>query len=147
MLVKFNQLIFDKFQLNINKSLTLSSLAMTIFKVHYMEENSIFQLLGKVEEDIRESYTGGAVDVFIPHNFNPKIYNYNYPKEQLNRLQEAGIANETLYYYDVNSLYPFCMLQDLPVGRPIAFDGDIRAIEPEATGFLLKNYLKLFFRI
>ena len=63
------------------------------------------------------------------------MFNYNYAKEELKVIDEAGLANETLYYYDVNSLYPFCMLHDVPVGRPIAFEGDIRAVEPEAAGF------------
>jgi hypothetical protein len=67
-LTKFNELIFKEFKVNMTKSLTLPALAMRIFKTHFMTENSIFQLLGKIESDIRESYTGGAVDVYIPHN-------------------------------------------------------------------------------
>ena len=42
--------------------LTLPSLAMKIFKVHYMPNNTIFQILGQVEKDIRQAYSGGAVD-------------------------------------------------------------------------------------
>jgi len=69
-LTKFKELIFKEFQINIhNKNvLTLPSLAMRIYKTHFMPENSIFQILGKPEWFIRESYTGGAVDVYIPHN-------------------------------------------------------------------------------
>jgi hypothetical protein len=56
-LVKFNELIFKEFQINITKSLTLPSLAMRIFKTHYLAENTIYQILGGIEEAIRESYT------------------------------------------------------------------------------------------
>ena len=54
-----------------------------------MPKNAIYQLGGAVERDIRQSYTGGAVDVYIPHNrisgfFNnikakfTKLFSYNY---------------------------------------------------------------------
>ena len=67
-LIKFNELIFNTFGVNIHRSLTLPSLAMRIFKSKFMPENTIYQLGGQVEEDIRQSYTGGHVDVYRPHN-------------------------------------------------------------------------------
>lgn len=67
-LVKFNELVYTQFNLNIHDSLTLPSLAMKIFKSQFMPADTIYQLTGSVEKDIRESYTGGAVDVYIPHN-------------------------------------------------------------------------------
>jgi hypothetical protein len=67
-LTKFNELIFNNFKINAHTCLTLPSLAMKIYKSKYMPENTIYQLLGNVEKAIRESYSGGAVDVFIPHN-------------------------------------------------------------------------------
>jgi hypothetical protein len=79
-----------------------------------MNENSIPQLSGKIANDVRQAYTGGAVDMYIPKP----------PK---------GVK---IYCYDVNSLYPFVMKEfDMPVGKPIFFDGDIRAIDPKAFGF------------
>ena len=81
-----------------------------------MPEDTLFKILGKVDKDLREAYTGGAVDVYIPNNgldgdvFGPKV---------------------PLYYYDVNSLYPFNMARyKMPVGR--RFEGDIRLVEPDA---------------
>jgi hypothetical protein len=68
LLVKFSELIFTNFEVDIHKVLTLPSLAMKIYKIHYMPKDSIYQLLGNVGAAIRESYTGGAVDVYIPHN-------------------------------------------------------------------------------
>jgi len=60
------------------------------------------------------AYTGGAVDMYIPRT----------PK---------GVK---LYCYDVNSLYPFVMRNNLmPIGKPIFFKGDIRKIDPNAFGF------------
>jgi hypothetical protein len=44
--------------------------------------------------DITNEYYGGDVEVCIPEGFN-------------------------LHYYDVNSLYPFSMLNDMPVGEPV----------------------------
>jgi hypothetical protein len=79
-----------------------------------MEENTIPQLFGKIANDIRLGYTGGAVDVYIPKT----------PK---------GIKLKCL---DVNALYPSRMKNCLmPVGKPTFFEGNIRAIEANAFGF------------
>ena len=113
-LLEFNRLIFKKFSININKSLTLPSLAMKIFKSQYLNKNEIYQILGNVEHDIRQSYTGGAVDMYIPSNNN----------------------EFKLFYYDVNSLYPFIMANyPMPIGKPTYFEGDITKIEKDAFGF------------
>jgi len=125
-LVKFNKLIFKEFQINIhNKNVfTLPSLAMRIYKTHFMPKDSIYQILGKPEWFIRESYTGGAVDVYIPHN---RISSF---------IGKVKALFKLLFYYDVNSLYPSVMANTpMPVGKPIAFQGNIRAIEPKAYGF------------
>ncbi|BDI12843.1 hypothetical protein (mitochondrion) [Phanerochaete sordida] len=121
-LIKFNELIFKEFSVNIHGSLTLPSLSMKIFKVHYMPKDTIYQLLGNVEKDIRESYTGGAVDVYQHHNVIHNDFSVN--------------EKTQCYYYDVNSLYPKVMASfKMPVGKPIAFEGDIRAVDPKAFGF------------
>lgn len=121
-LEKFNELVFIKFKVNIHASLTLPSLAMRIFKSHYMKKDTIYQILGGVERDIRESYTGvakPAVDVYIPHNGE----NYSLDSK----------FKDKLYMYDVNSLYPYVMSSTpVPTGKPIAFEGDITLVEPNA---------------
>ena len=122
-LTKFNELIFNNFSINIHKTLTLPALAMRIFKTHYMPVNTIFRLSGEVEQNIRQSYTGGAVDVYIPHN---RIGSFFLPVKAM---------FTKLFYYDVNSLYPTIMANlAMPVGKPVAFEGDIRKIEPVAYG-------------
>ena len=123
-LTKFNELVFNEFKVNVHNSLTLPSLAVRIFKTHFMPEGKLYQLHGKVERNIRESYTGGAVDVYIPHN----------------RISVWLNEYTTIFGYDVNALYPTVMASKLmPIGKPIAFDGNIRKIEPNSYGFFYCN--------
>ena len=96
-------MIFSKFQLNIRRYPTLSSLAFGIWRTHYIDlpnkedkdktinklkiENAVHKLTGNIADHIRHGYTGGAVDMYIPTN----------PEGTL------------VYCYDVNSLYPYSM--------------------------------------
>jgi DNA polymerase type B, organellar and viral len=111
---KFSELIFELFGKNVHHYPTLSSLAFAIFRSNFMIGNSIPQLYGKIANDIRKGYTGGAVDMYIPQA----------PK---------GVKIKA---YDVNSLYPSQMKECyMPVGKPVLFVGDIRKIDPNAFGF------------
>jgi hypothetical protein len=107
-------MIFNLFNISINKYPTLSSLAFGIFRTHFLNNEEIPQLTGQIEEDIRKSYTGGAVDMYLP------------------RCKPSA----KVFGYDVNSLYPYVMKEfDMPVGKPKQFFGDIRKIDPNAFGF------------
>lgn len=132
-LTVFNELFFNKFQINIHSSLTLPSLSMRTFKTHYMKPNTIYQLLGNIDNEIRQSYSGGAVDVYKPHNIKngrPIIS------------KDISGKYKVLYCYDVNSLYPHIMANTLmPVGKPSVFEGNIRNEIPDAFGFF---YCKIF---
>lgn len=113
-ITKFNTMIFNLFKINIHKYPTLASLAFAIFRTHFLKNNEIPQLSGQIDKDIRQGYTGGAVDIFVPTN------------------KEGTLV----YCYDVNSLYPSVMKDNLmPVGKPKLFYGDIRKIDPNAFGF------------
>lgn len=80
-------------------SKTNSGLAMEIFlRKHHKGQ------LGLINDRniygaIKESYFGGITEVYIPKGSN-------------------------LYYYDVNSLYPFCALNDMP-GRELCYSSTI----------------------
>jgi DNA polymerase type B, organellar and viral len=113
-IIKFNNMIFDLFKINIHKYPTLSSLAFAIFRTHFLKKDEIPQLSGQIAKDIRQSYTGGAIDMYIPTNEE----------------------NTKIYAYDVNSLYPAQMENNfMPIGRPIFFKGDVRISDPNAFGF------------
>jgi DNA polymerase type B, organellar and viral len=118
-LIKFNELVFKEFKINIHGSLTLPALAMKIYKSNFMPKGVLSQLHGLPDRDIRQSYTGGAVDVYIPHNMD----------------LDTGKFSK-LFYYDVNSLYPYVMSTlEMPIGKPQAFEGNIRDIDSNAQGF------------
>lgn len=73
------------------------SLALTIFRTKFYDPNHWPIHLPSKNEDrfIRRGYYGGHTDVYIPHGTN-------------------------LYYYDVNSLYPYIMKTfDMPGGVPV----------------------------
>jgi DNA polymerase type B, organellar and viral len=107
-------MIFDLFGRNIHKYPTLPSLAFAIFRCKFMTEENIPQLSGKIADDIRTSYTGGAVDMYLPR-------------------PSRGVK---IKCYDVNSLYPYIMFSQLmPIGFPTFFQGNIRDIDPSAFGF------------
>jgi hypothetical protein len=113
-LTKFNNMIFDLFAKNIHFYPTLSSLAFSIYRSNFMVENTIPQITGEIEKNIRSGYTGGAVDMYIPEP----------PK---------GIKIKA---YDVNSLYPSQMESQLmPVGMPTYFKGNILKMDENAFGF------------
>nr|WRO45314.1 DNA polymerase [Russula virescens] len=110
-ILKFNSLIFGLFNKNIHKYPTLPSLAFAIFRGSFMENENIPKLTGNIEKDIRQSYTGGSTDMFIPHGQN-------------------------IHCYDVNSLYPSVMIdRDMPIDKVVKFEGDISKFEKDAFGF------------
>jgi DNA polymerase type B, organellar and viral len=107
-------MIFNLFSLNIHKFPTLSSLAFAIYRSNFFKKDTISQISGQIAKDIRQGYTGGGVDMYIPQNSE----------------------GEKVFCYDVNALYPYVMkTYPMPVGKPILFEGNIRAIEPDAFGF------------
>lgn len=109
---KFSIEIFDLFRLDIVKYPTLSSLAFAIFRSNFLKKHKIPLITRKeIYNDFKVGYTGGSVDVYKPHGKN-------------------------IYYYDVNSLYPYVMKNcAMPVGLPTYFEGNILKYEKEPFGF------------
>jgi hypothetical protein len=98
-LIKFNLYVFNKTNLNINNYKTISSLAYNVYLSNYY---NLTWDIKYIEKDIRNSYYGGIVDVYKPYVKNG-------------------------YYYDMNSQYPYQMLNyDMPTGNPIySYDNDL----------------------
>jgi len=87
---------------NITKSLSISSLTFKIFKTNYLNDYKLPIIKGLHHDRMRDAFYGGHVDVY------------------------KSIGNK-IYYYDVNSLYPFVMSKyDYPIGEPIlSYDKDL----------------------
>ena len=70
---KFSKIIFNTYRLDINKYMTLSSIAFNIYRSNFQKERQIPKITGQMYEDIRNSYLGGLVDVYIPEVTNLNI--------------------------------------------------------------------------
>jgi DNA polymerase type B, organellar and viral len=91
-ITRFSRDIFNIESIDITKLPTISSIAFKIFRTNYLENSKLPIIKGKAHNDIRNAYYGGVVEVFKNEGFNLK-------------------------YYDVTSLYPFAMLNDMPTGN------------------------------
>jgi hypothetical protein len=96
-MLKFNNNIYSSYQLNITKYKTLPSLALAVYISNYLPKNSVSEfkaIKGELEREIRSSYSGGNVDVFV------------------NKMSNG-------YLNDMSSPYPAAKLKGMPVGDPI----------------------------
>ena len=92
-LIAFLLVIQRKYMLNFYQYRSLPSLALAIYRAKFMPRVKIPVLSGLIANTIRSAYFGGRIEVFKP-------------------VVKDG------YLYDVNSLYPSCMLNDMPAGIP-----------------------------
>jgi len=86
---KFKYKIYLNYHVHVTKSLTISGLAMDIFLRRYYNNNIPLIKRKSIYNDIKSSYFGGVTEVYKPHG-------------------------KHLYYYDVNSLYPYSALNPMP---------------------------------
>ena len=86
---KANKQVFLDYGLDMHDSLTISKLAVNLFLSKYYKDNIPNINKPSIYNDIKEGYYGGITEVYKPYG-------------------------ENLYYYDVNSLYPYVALQDMP---------------------------------
>jgi len=96
-LIKFGNIIYDRWGIDIKHTPTLPALCFKIYKARYMKEENIPIITGIPYRDIKQSYTGGSTDMYIPYG-------------------------ENIWCYDINSLYPTAMKNfKYPVGNYISF--------------------------
>lgn len=123
---KFRSLIFDLFKVDIINYPTITALTFAIYRTHYLQEKLIPILTGQIFNDIKMSYTGGAVDMYIPSNFslpNGKQENdladyfIDTENNKISKIEAYNSINK-LFSYDVNSLYPYIMANNpMPCGN------------------------------
>lgn len=96
-MVKAQEIYMKLYNIDIERELTHSSLALKLFRTKYLDSNIFHIHIPNRNEDsfIRRGYYGGHVDAYLPYG-------------------------ENLKYYDVNSLYPFVMKEfPMPDGPPV----------------------------
>jgi len=93
---KFSKEVYELERINITNTVSISSLALKTYLTNDYNKvkNPIYILRYKQYKEIKSAYFGGRVEIFKPYG-------------------------ENLYWYDVNSLYPFSMLKDIPIGIAI----------------------------
>ena len=94
---KAQEIYWKLYMVDIESKITLSSLALSIFRMKYYDASNWPIHIPNMNEDsfIRRAYYGGHTDTYKPYG-------------------------EDLYYYDVNSLYPFVMKEfPMPGGVPV----------------------------
>nr|YP_010134861.1 DNA polymerase [Xerocomus impolitus]QWM94549.1 DNA polymerase [Xerocomus impolitus]QWM97181.1 DNA polymerase [Xerocomus impolitus]UHB41864.1 DNA polymerase [Xerocomus impolitus] len=97
-LIKFGNIIYDRWGIDIKHTPTLPALCFKIYRSRYMPKDTIPIITGIPYRDIKQSYTGGSTDMYIPYG-------------------------ENIWCYDVNSLYPTAMKNyKYPVGKFITFN-------------------------
>jgi hypothetical protein len=102
---------YEKHHVDICSIVSMASLSLKIFRTNYLSF-PIPVLNKRLDDFIRFSYYGGATD-----------YYKKYGKD--------------LYYYDVNSLYPYVMLKDMPY-KPLKWYEDMSEINlKDFFGFAL----------
>jgi hypothetical protein len=94
---KAQEIYWKFFNIDIDSKITLASLALTIYRMKYYDASNWPIHIPNKNEDtfIRNAYYGGHTDAYKPYG-------------------------ENLYYYDVNSLYPYVMKEfSMPGGDPV----------------------------
>lgn len=113
-MLKAQELNWSKYHIDIEDVMTLSSLSMKIFRQNYLDDESFYIHLPTRNQDtfIRRGYYGGHADVYKPYG-------------------------ENLYYYDVNSLYPYIMKSyPMPCGIPVC-KNNLESVELDSLfGFI-----------
>ncbi|GKC07567.1 DNA polymerase-like protein [Tanacetum coccineum] len=114
---KTQAIFFEEFETDIESKLTLASLALAIFRKKFYDDNQwrIYIPSQNADKFIRKGYYGGHTDAYIPYG-------------------------KDLYYYDVNSLYPFVMKEfPMPGGQARWIDNIEEKHLDTMLGFVLTH--------
>ena len=87
--MKANKQVFMDYNVNMIENITISGLAVRIFLRGFYNNNIPLINKSGIYRDIKEGYYGGITEVYKPLGYN-------------------------LFYYDVNYLYPYAALNDMP---------------------------------
>lgn len=115
----FQDLYAKAYKNDIENKITTASLALSLFRNNYYDEVKFPIHIPNKNEDtfIRRGYYGGHADAYIPYG-------------------------ENLYYYDINSLYPFVMKEfPMPGGVPV-WHSDLESMELDSMFGFIKAYVE-----
>lgn len=135
-LVKFINLIYDKFGVNALKCPTLPSLAFRIFRLNFLLPTINIPLLKReIYDNLVQAYYGGHVDMYIPKGPTgvslTDIKLLDVPKLLISKgIDYIKNMFKTIKHYDINSLYPSAMMDFYyPTDIIGYFIGDITLIK------------------
>lgn len=115
---KAQDIYWKLYKVDIESKITVSSLALSIFRMKYYDaSNWPIHIPNKNEDSfIRRAYYGGHTDTYKPYG-------------------------ENLYYYDVNSLYPFVMKEfPMPGGVPV-WHGNLEGMDLDSMLGFIEAYV------
>lgn len=115
---KAQEIYWKLYTIDIESKITLSSLALSIYRMKYYDVSNWPIHIPTQNEDnfIRRAYYGGHTDTYIPYG-------------------------ENLYYYDVNSLYPFVMKEfPMPGGVPV-WHGNLEGMDLDSIFGFIEAYV------
>ncbi len=142
-MLTFSEEVFDMFTLKVSNFPTLPSLGFAIYRAHFMpllslnENGSTFDPFTSEPTDLNDLLEQPAWDSGVYHkDANKRISAIpQLPLSMFNDLYEGYIGGvvdytkaqlEDGYMFDVNSLYPFAMLNVMPIGTPKLVIGGLR---------------------
>ncbi|KAK4412249.1 DNA polymerase [Sesamum alatum] len=117
-MLKAQEINWSKYQIDVEDVMTISALSLKIFRKLYFDDNAFHINIPTRNQDtfIRRGYYGGHVDVYKPNG-------------------------ENLYYYDVNSLYPFIMKSyPMPSGEPV-WKNNLESVELDSLFGFIEAYV------
>lgn len=117
-MLKAQESYWKLYKVDIESKITLPSLALSIFRMKYYDSSNYPIHIPNMNEDsfIRRAYYGGHSDTYKPYG-------------------------ENLFYYDVNSLYPFVMKEfPMPGGVPV-WHGNLEGMDLDSMFGFIETYV------